>query len=206
MAEERMPDVKKPAGFRGRVLARFMGFAHRPLYKAVAEQLALTEEDDYFEIGYGSGIFMKNYAAGVKTAAGVDISEDMVMLARHFNRRMVEEGRADLRLGDAGNLEWPDGSFTAAATVESFFYWPEPVDCLKEIHRLLKPGGRLVIAITANKDDKHDFSKMAAKSGFFLYGCDDIVRMTTEAGFSECVITRRNIGGMVNAVVARAVR
>jgi len=206
MAEEKMSDAKKPVGLKGRLLARFMGFAHRPLYKAVSMQLALTEEDTYIEIGFGSGIFIKNFASHVKRVAGVDISEDMVNMARKFNRQMVEQGRADLRLGDAGKLEWPDGSFTAAGTIESFFYWPEPVACLKEIYRVLKPGGRLVIGITANKDDKHDYSKMAEKTGFFLYSGDDIIRMTKEAGFRECIITRRNIAGMVNAIVARALK
>ena len=206
MAEGKMPDAKKPVGLRGRLLARFMGFAHRPLYKAVAAQLALTEKDEHIEIGYGSGIFIKKYASHVKMAAGVDISEDMVNMARQFNRQMVEQGRADLRPGNAGKLEWPDNSFSAAGTIESFFFWPEPVACLKEIYRVLKPGGRLVIGITANKDDKHDFSKMAKKNGFVLYSCDDIIGMAKEAGFRECIITRRNILGMINAIVARALK
>jgi ubiquinone/menaquinone biosynthesis C-methylase UbiE len=206
MAEEEASAVKKPVGLRGRLVARFMGFAHGPLYKAVAAQLALTEEDDFFEVGYGSGIFIKKHASHVRTAAGVDISEDMVNMARRFNRQMVEAGRADLRLGDVRDLEWPDGSFSAAGTIESFFFWPEPVECLREVHRVLRPEGRLVIGITANKDDKRDFSKLAEKKGFALYSCDDITRMTGEAGFRECIITRRKIGGMVNAIVAKALK
>ncbi|NIP33286.1 MAG: class I SAM-dependent methyltransferase [Thermoplasmata archaeon] len=207
MAEEEMSAVKKPVGLRGRLTARFMGFAHGKLYKAVAEQLALTEEDEFIEIGYGSGMFIKKHASHVRMAAGVDISEDMVNMANRFNRQMVEQGRADLRLGDVRDLEWPDGSFSAAGTVESFFFWPEPVACLKEVHRVLKPGGRLVIGITANKDDKRDFSKVAKQKGFALYGCDDIVGMTKEAGFRECIITRRKMGGgVVNAIIAKALK
>ena len=206
MAEEEPSAVKKPVGLKGRLVARFMGFAHGSLYKAVAAQLALTEEDDFIEIGYGSGIFIKKYASHVKMAAGVDISEDMVNMARQFNRQMVEMGRADLRLGDVRKLEWPDGSFSVAGTIESFFFWPEPVACLKEVYRVLRPDGRLVIGITANKDDKRDFSKLAKKKGFALYSCDDIIQMTKEAGFRECIITRRKIGGIVNAIVAKALK
>ena len=206
MAEEEPSTAKKPVGLKGRLVARFMGFAHGSLYKAVAAQLALTEEDDFIEIGYGSGIFIKKYASHVRMVAGVDISEDMVNMARKFNRQMVETGRADLRLGDAGDLEWPDGSFSVAGTIESFFFWPEPVACLKEVCRVLKPDGRLVIGITANKDDKIDFSKQAKKKGFALYSCDDIIQMTKEAGFRECIITRPKLGGMVNAIVAKALK
>ncbi len=206
MAEEEPSTVKKPVGLKGRLVARFMGFAHGSLYKAVAAQLALTEEDDFIEIGYGSGIFIKKYASHVRMVAGVDISEDMVNMARKFNRQMVETGRADLRLGDAGDLEWPDGSFSVAGTIESFFFWPEPVACLKEVYRVLRPDGRLVIGITANKDVKQDFSKLAKKKGFALYSCDDIIQMTKEAGFRECIITRPKLGGMVNAIVAKALK
>ena len=204
MAEEELSALEKPVGLRGRLVARFMGFAHRSLYKAVAAQLALTEEDDFIEIGYGSGMFIKKHASHVTMAAGVDISPDMVNMARQFNRRMVELGWADLRLGDVRDLEWPDGSFSAAGAIESFFFWREPVACLREVSRVLRPEGRLVIGITANKDDKRDFSKLAQKKGFALYGCDDIIKMTREAGFRECIITRRKIGGLVNAIVAKA--
>jgi ubiquinone/menaquinone biosynthesis C-methylase UbiE len=206
MADEEMSTAKKPVGLRGRLVARFMGWAHGSLYRAVAKQLALTEEDEFIDIGYGSGMFIKKHASHVKMAAGVDISEDMVNMARKFNRQMVDLGRADLRLGDAGNLEWPDGSFSAAGTIESFFFWPEPVACLKEVHRVLRPEGRLVIGITANKDVKQDFSKVAKKKGFVLYSCDDIIKMTKEAGFRECIITRPKIGGMVNAIIAKALK
>ncbi|UCC93057.1 MAG: hypothetical protein JSW25_10440, partial [Thermoplasmata archaeon] len=65
MAEEEMSAAKKPVGLRGRLTARFMGFAHGKLYKAVAEQLALTEEDEFIEIGYGSGMFIKKHASHV---------------------------------------------------------------------------------------------------------------------------------------------
>ena len=136
----------------------------------------------------------------------MDISEDMKNLAARINRVMVEQGKADFRCGDAGKLDWPDKSFTAAASIESFFFWPDPEAGLKEVCRVLKPGGRFVIAITANKDDKRDFTKLAAKTGFFLYSGDDIIRMSKEAGFSECSITRRSISGMVNAVIAKAVK
>lgn len=85
-----------------------MGFAHRPLYKAVATQLSLTQKDEYIEIGFGSGTFIRKYASHVEMAAGVDISEDMVNMARRFNRQMAEQGRADLRPGNAGKLEQPD--------------------------------------------------------------------------------------------------
>jgi ubiquinone/menaquinone biosynthesis C-methylase UbiE len=206
MADEEMSTAKKPVGLRGRLVARFMGWAHGSLYRAVAKQLALTEEDEFIDIGYGSGMFIKKHASHVKMAAGVDISEDMVNMARKFNRQMVDLGRADLRLGDAGNLEWPDGSFSAAGTIESFFFWPEPVACLKEVHRVLRPEGRLVIGITANKDVKQDFSKVAKKKGFVLYGYDDIIKMTKEAGFRECIITRPKLGGLVNAIVAKALK
>ncbi|NOQ53589.1 MAG: methyltransferase domain-containing protein, partial [Thermoplasmata archaeon] len=136
MAEEEASAMKKPVGLKGRLVARFMGFAHGSLYKAVAAQMELTEEDDYIEIGYGSGIFIKKYASHVRMVAGVDISEDMVNMARQFNRQMVEQGRADLRLGDVRDLEWPDGSFSIAGTIECFFFWPEPVACLKEVYRV----------------------------------------------------------------------
>ena len=72
-----------------------MAITHRAIYKNVAAALNLKPEDDYIEVGCGSGIFMKLYASHVQSIAGLDHSEDMVKLLTRYNQKRVEEDTAD---------------------------------------------------------------------------------------------------------------
>ena len=75
---EKLSQFAKPTGFWGRIIARLMTISPGAIYKNVAAALNLQPEDDYLEVGCGSGIFMKSYASHVRSIAGLDHSEDMV--------------------------------------------------------------------------------------------------------------------------------
>ena len=187
--KEKLSQGAKPIGFRGRIIARLMAIAHRAIYKNVAAALNLQLEDDYLEIGCGSGIFMKSFASDVRSTAGLDHSEGMVKLASHYNRKRIEAGMAEFRHGDAAQLPWEDEKFSAAAAIASFLFWPKPLESLKEIHRVLRPGGRLVISLGWNADDGMDHTKHIKKYGIRLYTEKEMQAMFQEAGFLESSIT-----------------
>ena len=157
--KEKLSQSAKPIGFWGRIIARLMAIGHRTIYKNVAAALNLQPEDDYLEVGCGSGIFMKSYVSHVRTIAGLDHSKDMVKVASHYNRKRIEAGTAEFRHGDAVQLPWEDEKFSAAAAIGTFLFWLEPLESLKEIHRVLRSGGRLVISLGRNADDGLDHTK-----------------------------------------------
>lgn len=59
----------------------------------------------------------------------------------------MREGRAVLRPGTAAALPFPDAHFTKACTVHSLYFWPSVEKGLREVRRVLAPGGRLVLAV-----------------------------------------------------------
>ena len=70
----------------------------------------------------------------------------MVRHARWRNRRAVRAGQVDLHLGSAESLPFADASFTRAFAVNSLQFWPDLEGALRELRRVLEPGGRLVVA------------------------------------------------------------
>jgi len=60
--KRKMSQFGKPTGFFGRLLAKGMAWGHRDFYKNTAKALDLKHDDKYLEIGFGSGLFIKNQA------------------------------------------------------------------------------------------------------------------------------------------------
>ncbi|NQE05902.1 putative arsenite methyltransferase [ANME-1 cluster archaeon GoMg1] len=187
--KEKLSQSAKPIGFWGRIIARLMAIAHRTIYKNVAAALNMQPEDDYLEVGCGSGIFMKSYVSHVRSIAGLDHSKDMVKVASHYNRKRIEAGTAEFRHGDAAQLPWEDEKFSATAAIGTFLFWLEPLESLKEIHRVLRSGGRLVISLGWNADDGLNHTKHVKKYGIKLYTGKEMQAMFQEVGFSESSIT-----------------
>jgi ubiquinone/menaquinone biosynthesis C-methylase UbiE len=178
-----MSQFAKPRGFFGKILAKGMARAHKNFYKNAAKALDLKYDDKYLEIGFGSGIFIKKYVSHVSKITGLDYSEDMVNLANDINKKLVESKKAEFKQGDAKSLPWNDNEFSVVAAIETFFFWTEPERALKEIYRVLMPGGRLVIEMAYNKDDGIDHKRLIKKMNLKLYSEEEMKRLLINSGF-----------------------
>jgi phosphatidylethanolamine/phosphatidyl-N-methylethanolamine N-methyltransferase len=92
------------------------------------------------EVGVGTGKNLAFYPAGAQMTA-IDLSDRM--LARARQRAAALGVRVDLRLMDAQHLEFPDNAFDAAVTTFVFCSVPDPVAGLRELGRVVRPGGEI---------------------------------------------------------------
>jgi ubiquinone/menaquinone biosynthesis C-methylase UbiE len=183
-----MSQFAKPTGFFGKILAKGMARGHKKFYKNALKAINPKKDDKYLEIGFGSGIFIKKYVFHVSKIAGIDHSEDMVKLASDINRKLVESRKAEFKHGYASSLPWADNEFTVVAAIEVFFFLNETEKTLKEIFRVLKPGGRLIIEMAFNKDDGADHTRHIKKMGLKLYSGEEMKKLLKKAGFNNIVI------------------
>ena len=184
-----MSQFGKPSGFFGKILARGMAWGHRDFYKNTAEVLNLQQDDKYLEIGFGSGLFIKKYASHVARIAGLDLSEEMVKMARSINKELIESGKAEFIQGNVSSLPWGDSEFSVVVGIETFFFWQEPMDSLMEIYRVLAPGGRLLLEMAWNKEDGLDHTEDVEKMNLTFYSADEMTEMLQESGFNEIEFT-----------------
>jgi len=183
-----MSQASKPTGFFGRIQAKAMARGHKEIYRKTLEVMNPKKDDTYLEIGFGSGVFINKYMSHVSKIAGIDYSEDMVKLASNINRKLVESGKAEFKHGSASSLPWADNEFTIVTAIEVFFFINETEKTLKEIFRVLKPGGRVIIEMGFNKDDGVDHKKYIKKMGLKLYSGEEMKKLLQTAGFNDIVI------------------
>jgi ubiquinone/menaquinone biosynthesis C-methylase UbiE len=178
-----------PRGFEGRIRFIFMNMGHKSIYENVARVLELQPEDDLLEIACGNGYFLKKYASHVHSVAGLDLSELCVKLATKKNKGRVTAGTVEFVQGGASQLPWEDNKFSAATVMGSFPAFPNPSESLKEMYRVLFPGGRAVVSIEWNAEDGKDHSKDVKKYGYHIWAEGEVRAMMKDAGFSEVSIT-----------------
>jgi SAM-dependent methyltransferase len=204
--ERKLPQTMLPRGFAGRVTFTLMNRFHKTIYKNVAEALELKPEDDLLEVACGNGYFLKKYASHVHSVSGLDFSELAIKLAIKNNKDRMDAGTAKFVHGEASQLAWEDNKFSCATVMASIHAFPKPLEALKEIYRVLRPEGRLVVSIEQNAEDGLDHSKNVKQWGMHVWKEDDIRAMMKDAGFSEVSINYTKGFMMPKGMVARGIK
>jgi SAM-dependent methyltransferase len=166
-------------------MGRGMTRDNRRLIEWTLEVLDIQPTDSVLEIGFGPGVSIQKAVdrASRGWVSGIELSETMVEEAKRLNAPAIAGGRAELRQGDADALPYADGRFDRAFAVNVHYFWKDPLAALREIRRVLRPGGRVVLGFI----DREGLEKQKfARTGLLtLYSGEDTVRLLAEAGFSE---------------------
>ncbi|MGQ3214547.1 MAG: class I SAM-dependent methyltransferase [Shinella sp.] len=139
--------ARRPGGLLGYLLYRFP-FGHKAGFNLALRQLPPETSDLVLEVGCGGGVFLRRLLAGGCRAIAIDHSVDMVANTGRLNAQALREGRLTLHEADAAALPVANSAVDKVYCLNAFFFFPEPLESLKEMARALKPGGRLAL-ITA---------------------------------------------------------
>jgi ubiquinone/menaquinone biosynthesis C-methylase UbiE len=136
----------RPHGAAGRwLLGPLLDGIGEPMMAAAFAALDARPGELVLDLGFGGGALTRWLLnAGVRVV-GVDRSNAMVARAARRHRRAIRKGQADFKVGSASLLPLRDASIDRAASVNTLYFWPALQLPLDELHRVLKPGGTLLL-------------------------------------------------------------
>ena len=201
---------QKPHGWLGRIFLRNMNSRHSKVTDWGLSHIAIEKQYTILDVGCGGGRTLSKLAALVTQGKvhGVDHSEQSVATSQKTNAEWIAMGRVDLRLGSVSQLPFADGMFDLVTAVETHFWWSNLQEGMREISRVLKIGGKLVLIAEVYKGASSTMSRLiekhAPKTGLLLLDVQEHRELFAEAGFSHVEITTQPEKGWICVVGTRA--
>ena len=90
--------------------------------------------------------------------------------------------------GSAEKLPYEDGKFDLVTAVETVYFWPNLPDCLKEVYRVLKQGGKFAIMVEVVDGDSMWTNVV---EGMTAYSPEELKKLLDDAGFTQTEIHRK---------------
>jgi SAM-dependent methyltransferase len=171
----------QPTGAVGHVAGWIMGRRSSNVARNrwAVQLLDVQPTDRVIELGCGPGVAIAALATRATRGlvVGIDHSQVMIRQARRRNRAAIRAGRVRLIHTPVESLSISDGPFNAALAVNTVGMWPDPIARLRELARLLRPGGRIALVSQPRCPGATAATSAAAAS--------ELAGLLTEAGFQH---------------------
>lgn len=162
--------TSKPSEHQSQILDQFTrqatpfatapGIRDEAALKLIVEASGAGPDDTVLDVACGPGLVVAAFARVVRHATGIDITPAMLDRAR---AHAAQQGLTNVtwHLGDVLPLPWPDASFSIVSSRFAFHHFLEPLSVLREMARVAKPGGRVVVVDSTPRRERADaFNRM----------------------------------------------
>jgi ubiquinone/menaquinone biosynthesis C-methylase UbiE len=186
MEEEKLirlaSQLRKPEGVEGIKTGESMNQGNKFMNLDTLRIVNPASGDSILEIGMGNGLFVKDLLEKAPSIryVGFDYSPVMVNEAKRINDEWIKKGNAEFFLGEVSSLPFPAKSFNKIFTINTIYFWKNNEVVLRELKRVLKPGGTLIISIRPRRQmENYPFTKY----GFNMYSSGELKELLMENGF-----------------------
>ncbi len=190
--------VRKPGRGFGRRVALTMNVTHSSLTDWGLTHVRVDPGFTILDVGCGGGRTIWKLAAMAPQGRviGVDNAAGSIDASNLTNAALIQEGRVAIHQASVSALPFPDGQFDLVTAVETQYYWPDLPADMREIRRVLNPGGTLVVIVESYKGSKRSWFEgplMRLLLGATRLSGSEQKDLFTQAGYEEVsVVTHEN--------------
>jgi len=201
-----MKQFKCPIGPKGRTVATLMNRKHSALSSWGLKKVKIKPNFFILDMGCGGGKTISRLAqqAFRGKVFGIDHSADMVDYSREANRELIAQNRVSVVEGSVERTGFPDGFFDLVTAIETYYFWFSLPDAFREIKRVLKPKGKLVLINEMIKDGVYELenAEIITKTHVHLVPLQEIQKILQFVGFMNVEVFTKKESAW-NAVVAQ---
>ena len=186
------------------MVIRLMNWRHSGVTDWGLGHVSIEMRDVILDAGCGGGRTVAKLAAAAREGVvhGIDYSDECVAAARRLNRALMAAHRVDIQQASVSRLPFPDDTFDLATAIETHFWWPDLGAGIRELHRVLKPGGRLLVVAEFYNGGKHApfVDRLRRWTTMATLTVEQHRSMLTDAGFVEAEVFEDERRGWLCAV------
>jgi ubiquinone/menaquinone biosynthesis C-methylase UbiE len=186
----RVNQCQNPTGWVGRLVLRNMNSRHSQVTDWGLSHASIGKQDVILDVGCGGGRTVSKLAAMAPQGKvyGIDHSAESVAMALRTNKQWIDMARVEVREASVSRLPFSDGAFDVITAVETHFWWPALPTDLREVLRVLKPGGRLILIAEVYKGSgaftSRAMERYSEKTGMALLSDEEHRGLLTNAGYA----------------------
>jgi ubiquinone/menaquinone biosynthesis C-methylase UbiE len=181
-------NLANPQGEKGIEIGEMMNTSNIGMTSESIRTLLIEDDEAILEIGHGNAGHLKTILDKAKNIryTGIDISETMHNEAKKLNKEF--EIQADFVLYEGKKLPFQDKTFDKIFTVNTVYFWKEPVAFLNEIYRVLRDNGTFVLTFGQREFmEKLPFTQY----NFTMYSNEEMEEVVSESRFKRMKISEK---------------
>lgn len=188
-------NARKPKGELGAQLIERMNKSHESMANWGINHINIKNNETILDIGCGGGANVKKFSeiAIDGMVYGIDYSEVSVEKSKELNQSAITKGKVKILQASVSNLPFEDNTFNIITGFETTYFWPDFQNDLKEIYRVLKPKGKILISNTDIGDEENlkTMKEHIELLDMKLYNEEEYQSYLSKAGFKDIKIFRK---------------
>ena len=187
--KELIVNARKPVGELGHQILDRMNESHERMAQWGVSHFDIKEDDLILDIGCGGGKNLERFSAQITTGkvVGLDYSEVSVEKSIQLNEKSVDEGKVEVIQGSVSEMPFEDNTFDIVTGFETIYFWPDFINDLKEVNRVLKKDGLLFFCNEAvyREGEMEKYDDLIELLDMKIYSEDVLEESLQKTGFKD---------------------
>jgi len=177
-------NLRHPKGLFGWFVGQFMNHFNDGIINQTIDLLPDVKDQCIVEVGIGSGKALQLTSQKYTDAKlyGLNLYTKMIASAGRRNKRLIKISKLKLHLTSIDSIPLANDSVDTLFTINTIYFWKDLDEACREVHRVLKKGGRFIISFNPKENMKED---VYPDDLFRFVTVDDVNKLVERNGFEK---------------------